>query len=59
MQKLAAGADAIMMGSILLEHMKVLEKNLRLRVNFSKDIEAWALLEQCHQVQQTDIFKKT
>ena len=37
--------------------MKVLEKNLRLRVNFSKDIEAWALLEQCHQVQQTDIFK--
>ena len=55
---LAAGADAIMMGSIFAGTEESPGKNLRLMVNFINNIEAWDRLEQCRLVLQIDIFKE-
>ena len=56
--KACCGADAIMMGSIFAGQKKVLERNLKLKVNFIKDIEEWDQLEQCRLVQPTGISKE-
>ena len=55
---LAAGADAIMMGSIFAGTNESPEKNSNLKEKFTNNIEAWDQLEQCHLDQQIDIFKK-
>ena len=55
---LAAGADAIMMGSIFAGTDESPGKKFNLKVKFIKNIEVWVLLEQCHLDQQIDIFKK-
>ena len=56
---LAAGADAIMMGSIFAGTDESPGKNLKLMVNFIKIIEGWDQLERCPQALLIDIFKKT
>ena len=55
---LAAGADAIMMGSIFAGTNESQGKNSNLKEKFTNNIEAWDQLEQCHLDQQIDIFKK-
>ena len=55
---LAAGADAIMMGSIFAGTNESPGKKFKFKGKSTNIIEAWGQLEQCHQDQQTDIFKK-
>ena len=55
---IAAGADAIRWVQFLQEPTKVLEKNLKLKVNSINTIEEWDLLVPCHQDLRIDIFKK-
>ena len=55
---LAAGADAVMMGSIFAGTEEILDRSSKLKINFLKLIEGWGLEVQCHRVHQTDIFKK-
>ena len=56
---LAAGADAIMMGSIFAGTEESPGKNLRLKENFINNIEEWVLLARCHRDQlHSDTFEK-
>ena len=47
-----------MMGSIFAGTEESPERNLKLKVNFIKDIEEWDQLEQCRLVQPTGISKE-
>ena len=55
---LAAGADAIMMGSIFVGTNESPE-NLNIKVKFINNTEEWDQLEQCPLDLLIDIFKKT
>ena len=55
---LAAGADAIMMGSIFAGTDESPGKKFKFKGKVYKNIEEWDLWEQCPQVQLIDIFKK-
>ena len=55
---LAAGADAIMMGSIFAGTAESPGKKFNIKGRIYKQYRGMAQLEQCHQVQLIDIFKK-
>ena len=55
---LAAGADAIMMGSIFAGTEESPGKKFKSNGKFINNIEEWVQLEQCLQDQLIDIFKK-
>ena len=55
---LAAGADAIMMGSIFAGADESPGKNLNIKINILNNIEVWVQLEQCRQDLHRGIFKK-
>ena len=55
---LAAGADAIMMGSIFAGTDESQVKNLNIKINFINLTEAWDRLALCQQDHPIDIFKK-
>ena len=56
---IAAGADAIMMGSIFAGTEESPGKKFKIKKNIINNIEEWDLLEQCQLDPLIDIFKKT